>query len=162
DGTELETDRLIVATGSDPAIPPIDGLRELGGIWSNREATSLQRVPDRLLVLGGGPVGVELGQAMSRFGASVAIVEGADRLLPHESPDLGAALAEVLEDEGIDLRLGVKATEAERHGEGFALSFEDGSELRGDKLLVATGRRPRVHGVGLEAVGIDPEDASKG
>src|SRR5262249_8300762 len=76
--------------------------------------------------------------------------------------DLGAALAEVVEDEGIDLRLGVKATEAERHGEGFALSFEDGSELRGDKLLVATGRRPRVHGVGLEAVGIDPEDASKG
>jgi pyruvate/2-oxoglutarate dehydrogenase complex dihydrolipoamide dehydrogenase (E3) component len=160
-GGPIEGERLIIATGSDPVIPPIDGLRELEGIWTNREATSLKQVPDRLIVLGGGPVGVELGQALSRMGASVAIAEGEDRLLPSEAPALGEALAEALEQEGIELRLGQEAAAAAKRGDGFALSFEDGSELRGERLLVATGRRPRVEGIGLESVGIDPDDASK-
>jgi pyruvate/2-oxoglutarate dehydrogenase complex dihydrolipoamide dehydrogenase (E3) component len=162
DGTTLETDHLIIATGSDPVIPPIDGLRELDGLWTNREATGLQEVPERLLILGGGPVGVELGQALSRMGASVSISEGEDRLLPHEAEPLGDALAESLGAEDIELNLGVKATSAARFGDGFSLTFEDGSELRGDRLLVATGRRPRVRGLGLEAIGIDPEGAAKG
>jgi pyruvate/2-oxoglutarate dehydrogenase complex dihydrolipoamide dehydrogenase (E3) component len=162
DGARIETERLIVATGSDPVIPPIDGLRELDGVWTNREATGLKELPERLLVLGGGPVGVELGQALFRLGASVAIAEGEGRLLPHEATEAGEALAEALDGEGIELRLGVKATRAERRGDGFSLAFEDGSELRGDRLLVATGRKPRVEGIGLEEVGIDPEDSSKG
>ena len=162
DGKLLETERLIIATGSDPAIPPIDGLDELDDVWTNREATALAEIPQRLIVLGGGPVGVELGQALSRLGAAVAIAEEEDRLLPNEAPALGEALAEALEAEGIELRLGVKASSADRRGEGYSLSFEDGSELRGEKLLVATGRKPRVHGFGLDSAGIDPDAAAKG
>jgi pyruvate/2-oxoglutarate dehydrogenase complex dihydrolipoamide dehydrogenase (E3) component len=162
DGKLLGTERLVIATGSDPVIPPIDGLQELGDVWTNREATSLTEVPQRLIVLGGGPVGVELGQALSRLGASVAIAEGEDRLLPNEAPALGEALEEALSAEGIELRLGVKASSADRRGGGYSLSFEDGSELRGDELLVATGRRPRVHGFGLDTAGIDPDDSAKG
>lgn len=162
DGKLLETERLVIATGSDPVIPPIDGLDELDGVWTNREATSLREIPRRLIVLGGGPVGVELGQALSRLGASVAIAEGEDRLLPNEAPALGEALEEVLGGEGIELRLGAKASAADRRGGGYSLSFEDGSELRGDELLVATGRKPRVQGFGLDTAGIDPDAAAKG
>ena len=162
DGKLLETERLIIATGSDPVIPPIDGLDELDDLWTNREATALTEIPRRVIVLGGGPVGVELGQALSRLGASVAIAEGEDHLLPHEAPALGEALSEALPSEGIELRLGVKASSAERRGEGYSLSFEDGSELRGEKLLIATGRRPRVHGFGLDAAGIDANGAARG
>jgi pyruvate/2-oxoglutarate dehydrogenase complex dihydrolipoamide dehydrogenase (E3) component len=162
DGKLLETERLIIATGSDPAFPPVDGLDELDDVWTNREATSLTEIPQRLIVLGGGPVGVELSQALSRLGASVAIAEGEDRLLPNEAPALGEALAEALSGEGIELRLGVKASSAERRGDGYSLSFEDGSELRGNELLVATGRKPRVHGFGLDAAGVDPGASEKG
>jgi pyruvate/2-oxoglutarate dehydrogenase complex dihydrolipoamide dehydrogenase (E3) component len=143
-------------------IPPIDGLRKLEGLWTNREATALKEVPERLLVLGGGPVGVELGQALSRFGSSVAIVEGKGRLLPSEAEALGESLAEALGAEGIELHLGAKAESAQGHGDGVSLDLEDGSELRGERLLVATGRKPRVDGIGLDAVGIDPEAAAKG
>jgi pyruvate/2-oxoglutarate dehydrogenase complex dihydrolipoamide dehydrogenase (E3) component len=162
DGKLLQTERLVIATGSDPVIPPIDGLDELDDVWTNREATSLTEIPGRLMVLGGGPVGVELGQALSRLGASVAIAEGAERLLPNEAPALGEALEEALSGEGIELRLGVKATSADRRGGGYSLTFEDESELRGDELLIATGRKPRVHGFGLDTVGIDPDAAAKG
>ena len=162
DGKLLETERLVVATGSDAVIPPVDGLDDLDGIWTTREATSLREIPRRLIVLGGGPVGVELGQALSRLGASVAIAEGEDRLLPNEAPALGDALEEGLSGEGVELRLGAKASSADRRGGGYSLSFEDGSELRGDELLVATGRKPRVEGFGLETAGIDPEAAAKG
>jgi pyruvate/2-oxoglutarate dehydrogenase complex dihydrolipoamide dehydrogenase (E3) component len=162
DGKLLETERLVIATGSDPVIPPVDGLDELDGAWTNREATSLTEIPRRLIVLGGGPVGVELGQALSRMGASVAIAEGEERLLPNEAPALGEALEEALSEEGIELRLGLKASSADRRGGGYSLTFEDGSELRGDELLIATGRKPRVEGFGLDAAGIDPDAAAKG
>jgi pyruvate/2-oxoglutarate dehydrogenase complex dihydrolipoamide dehydrogenase (E3) component len=151
----VETERIVLATGSDPVIPPIDGLEELDGVWTNREATGATEVPERLLVLGGGPVGVELGQAFARMGASVAIAEGEERLLSNEAKSAGEKLAEALEAEGIELKLGAKATAASRQGDGYALAFEDGSELRGEKLLVATGRRPRTHGLGLESVGME-------
>jgi pyruvate/2-oxoglutarate dehydrogenase complex dihydrolipoamide dehydrogenase (E3) component len=162
DGKLLQTERLVIATGSDPLIPPIDGLRDLDDVWTNREATALTEIPRRLIVLGGGPVGVELGQALARLGASVAIAEGEDRLLPNEAPALGDALEEALSAEGIELRLGAKASSAEPRGGGYSLSFEDGSELRGDELLVATGRKPRVHGFGLDTAGIDPAGSAKG
>jgi pyruvate/2-oxoglutarate dehydrogenase complex dihydrolipoamide dehydrogenase (E3) component len=149
-------EHIVVATGSDPLIPPIDGLRELDGIWTSRDATALKEVPRRLLVLGGGPVGVEMGQAIRRMGAEVALVEGNDHVLPNEPRPLGEGLGEALAGDGIELHLGGKVERASSEGDEFVLSFGDGQELRGDRLLVATGRRPRVDGIGLETVGIEP------
>jgi pyruvate/2-oxoglutarate dehydrogenase complex dihydrolipoamide dehydrogenase (E3) component len=156
--SEFEAERLVIATGSEPVIPPIAGLQELEGVWTNREATAATEVPKRLLVLGGGPVGVELAQALARMGSSVAIAEGAERLLSREADVAGEKLAEALEEEGIELKLGAKANAAQSQGDGYSLSFEDGSELRGEKLLVATGRKPRVDGIGLDRIGIEPSE----
>ena len=115
----------------------------------------MKAVPRRLVVLGGGPAGVELGQVVRRLGGEVALVEGAERVLAREPAPLGEALGEALRRDGIELVLGIQATAASRDGEEFVLRLEDGRELRGDRLLVATGRRPRVEGIGLETVGID-------
>ena len=147
----------MIATGSDPVIPPIDGLRELEGVWTNREVTGMKEVPDRLLVLGGGPVGVEMAQAVARMGGSVALIEGADRVLSREPQQVGEALQKALEDDGIEFHFGQFAKEARRHGDGYELEFPGGKVLRGDKLLVATGRKPRGEGIGLETIGIKPE-----
>jgi len=114
-------------------------------------------VPEHLLVLGGGPVGVELAQAVHRLGGAATLIEGADHLLAREPAPLGEALGDVLRRDGIELVLGAKVTGARREGEDYVLVLDDGREVRGDKLLVATGRRPRVEGVGLETVGIDPD-----
>ena len=146
-----------LATGADPIIPPIPGLRELDGVWTNREATGMKAVPRRLLVLGGGPVGVEMAQAVRRLGGEVALVEGAEHVLAREPAPLGEALGEVLRRDGIELVLGAHATAARRDGDDYVLELDDGRELRGDRLLVATGRRPRVDGIGLETVGIEPD-----
>lgn len=148
--------RIVLATGSDPVIPPIPGLRELDGVWTNREATGAQEIPGRLLILGGGPVGVELAQAFGRMGSSVALVEGADRVLPREAAAAGEALRAALRADGVELRLGARASEAARHGDGYELRFDDRDALRGDRLLVATGRQPRLNGLGLEHAGIQP------
>src|SRR3954467_4388038 len=92
DGTRLETRHIVLSTGSDPVIPPVPGLRELDGVWTNREATGANEVPKRLLVMGGGPVGVELAQAFARMGASALVIEGMDRVLPREPVAVGVAL----------------------------------------------------------------------
>jgi pyruvate/2-oxoglutarate dehydrogenase complex dihydrolipoamide dehydrogenase (E3) component len=154
------TEHIVIATGSEPVIPPIDGLSELEGVWTTREVTSLKEVPARLLVLGGGPAGIEMAQAIARMGASVALVEGADRLLDREPQPLGDALREALEGDGIEFHFGQCAKEAGRHGDGYELGFPDGKVLRGEKLLLATGRRPRVEGIGLETIGIEPEEGA--
>ena len=147
---------VVIATGSDPVVPPIPGLRELDGVWTNREATALTEVPRRLLVLGGGPVGVEMAQALRRMGASVALVEGMDHVLPREPKQLGDALGSALAANGIELYFGEHATAVRsEHGE-YVLQFDQRDELRGDRLLVATGRRPRVDGLGLDTVGVEP------
>jgi dihydrolipoamide dehydrogenase len=156
DGVRHTAEHVVVAAGADPIVPPIPGLRELEGIWTNREATGMRAVPRRLLILGGGPVGVELAQVVRRLGGEVALVEGAEHVLAREPAPLGEALGEVLRRDGIELVLGEHATVARREGEEYLLGFEDGRELRGDRLLVATGRRPRVDGIGLETVGIEP------
>jgi len=137
---------VVLATGSDPVIPPIPGLRELDGIWTNREVTGMKSVPRRLLILGGGPVGVEMAQAVRRLGGEVALVEGAGHLLAREAAPLGEALGEALRRDGIELLLGVHATAARRDGPDYVLVLDDGRELHGDRLLVATGRRPRGGG----------------
>jgi pyruvate/2-oxoglutarate dehydrogenase complex dihydrolipoamide dehydrogenase (E3) component len=149
---------IVIATGSQPVIPPVPGLRGLDGIWTNREATGLTEVPRRLLILGGGPVGVETAQAVARMGASVALVEGKDHVLPREPERLGEALGEALGAEGIELCFGQHASAVRRDDGEFVLEFTERDELRGDRLLVATGRRPRVDGIGLETVGIEPNE----
>jgi pyruvate/2-oxoglutarate dehydrogenase complex dihydrolipoamide dehydrogenase (E3) component len=153
-GVRHRAAHVVVATGADPFVPPIPGLRELEGVWGTREATSMKAVPRRLLVLGGGSAGVELAQVVRRLGGEVVLVEGAERVLAREPAPLGEALGEALRRDGIELVLGRHATGARREGEQFVLRFDGGPELRGDKLLVATGRRPRVSGIGLETVGV--------
>ncbi len=157
DGARHTAEHIVVATGADHFVPPITGLRELEGVWGTREATSMKAVPRRLVVLGGGAAGVELGQVVQRLGGEAVIVEGSDRLLPREAAPLGKALGEALTQDGIELMLGMHATAARREGDQYVLEFPDGKDVRGDRLLVATGRRPRVEGIGLETVGIDPD-----
>jgi pyruvate/2-oxoglutarate dehydrogenase complex dihydrolipoamide dehydrogenase (E3) component len=156
DGAEHTAGDIVISTGSEPFIPPVPGLRELDGVWTNREATGLTDVPRRMLVLGGGPVGVEMAQVVARMGGEVALVEGSDRVLPREPEALGRALGEALAADGIELCFGQHASAVRREGVEFLLDFPERDELRGDRLLVATGRRPRVEGIGLEKVGIEP------
>ena len=150
-----EAEHVVIATGSEPVIPPVPGLRELDGVWTNREVTGLTEVPRRLLILGGGAIGVETAQALARLGSDVALVEGSRHVLPREPAALGTALGQVLEADGVALHFGRHAAAARRDGDDYVLAFADGDELRGDRLLVATGRRPRVQGIGLESVGLD-------
>ena len=157
DGTAYRAEHLVVATGSDPVIPPVPGLRELQGLWTNREATGLRELPRRLLVLGGGPVGVELAQAFVRMGAEVALAEGMDHVLPREPRPLGEALGEALAADGVELRFGQHASAARFDDGEYVLEFPDGTALRGDKLLVATGRTPRTRDLGLERAGVEPD-----
>jgi pyruvate/2-oxoglutarate dehydrogenase complex dihydrolipoamide dehydrogenase (E3) component len=157
DGARHTADHVVLACGADPIVPPIPGLRELEGVWTNREATGMKAVPRRLLILGGGPVGAEMGQAVRRLGGEVAIVDMAEHLLGREPAPLGEALGEDLSREGIELLLSASASAARRDGDDYVLELDDGRELRGDRLLVATGRRPRVQGIGLETVGVEPD-----
>jgi len=155
DGVRHTAEHIVVATGADPIVAPVPGLRELAGVWGTREATSMKAVPRRLLVLGGGSAGTEIAQIARRLGSEVVLNEGADRVLPHEPAPLGEALAEALRRDGIELVLGMHATAARREGDEYVLEFGDGTEQRGDRLLAATGRRPRVAGIGLETVGVE-------
>jgi pyruvate/2-oxoglutarate dehydrogenase complex dihydrolipoamide dehydrogenase (E3) component len=155
DGIRYTAEHVVVATGSEPIIPAVPGLRGLEGVWTNREVTGMKAVPDRLLVLGGGPVGVEMAQAVRRLGGEVVLVDATAHLLPREPRALGVALADALRRDGVELALGVRATAAGPKGKHYVLQLDDGRELCGDRLLVATGRRPRVDGLGLESVGIE-------
>src|SRR4051812_112601 len=155
DGVRHTAEHVVLACGADPIIPPIRGLRELDGLWTNREATAMKAVPRHLLILGGGPVGVEMAQAVRRLGGEAVLVESAAHVLAREPAALGEALGEVLRRDGIGLVLGAHATAARRDGDDYVLELEDGRELRGDRVLVATGRRPRVTDIGLETVGIE-------
>jgi dihydrolipoamide dehydrogenase len=157
DGVKHTAEHVVVATGADPFVPPLPGLRELPGVWGTREATSMKAVPRRLLILGGGAAGTEIAQIVRGLGGEAVIVEGADRVLPREAAPLGHALAEALRQDGIELVLGMHATAARRDGEDYVLEFGDGTEQRGDRILVCTGRRPRVQGIGLETVGVEAD-----
>ncbi|CAN5444113.1 FAD-dependent oxidoreductase [soil metagenome] len=147
----------LIATGSTPALPPVDGLAEAEPLTSDT-LWDLGELPDRLVVLGGGPIGCELGQAFARLGSHVTIVEMADHLLPAATPEAGALIAEVLRAEGLDVRT---ATRAQRVEDGrLVVVGPDGTEdvLDSDRILVATGRHPRTRELGLERVGVDTDD----
>jgi pyruvate/2-oxoglutarate dehydrogenase complex dihydrolipoamide dehydrogenase (E3) component len=155
DGVRHTAAHVVLACGADPNIPPIPGLQDLDGIWTNREATAMKAVPRQLLILGGGPVGVEMAQAVRRLGGEVVLVEGSAHVLAHDPAPLGDALGEVLRRDGIEVLLGAHATAARRDGGDYILELDDDRRLRGDRVLVATGRRPRVADIGLETVGIE-------
>lgn len=154
-GQELDTDRIVIAAGTEAAIPPVDGLEE-AGYWTNREATTLSEVPESVVVLGSGPVGIELSQMLRRFGAEVTLVELFDSLLVREDARVGELIADALRADGIDVRTGAQAVAVRRDDDGHrVVSLEGGGEVSGAELLVATGRRPRTHELGLDAVGIE-------
>jgi pyruvate/2-oxoglutarate dehydrogenase complex dihydrolipoamide dehydrogenase (E3) component len=150
-------ENVVLATGSVPVTPPIPGLHELRGVWTNREVTAMQTVPKRMLVLGGGPVGVEMAQAVQRLGGESVLIANSQRLLEREPAQLGEALAETLRHDGIEIVLGATIKQARSEGDEYILALADRTELRGDRLLLATGRSPRLAGLGLETVGIQPD-----
>ncbi|MDX6692378.1 MAG: hypothetical protein QOG15_3835 [Solirubrobacteraceae bacterium] len=155
----LETERIVIATGTDAAIPPIDGLAD-SGYWTNREATTLQQIPASVIVLGGGAIGVELGQFLRRMGAEVTLVEAADRLLAGNEPDVSERAERALTEDGVDVMTRTAAERVQSRDGARIVTLADRREISAQELLVATGRRPRVQDIGLEALGIEPD--SKG
>ena len=149
---------VVVATGTAAAVPPIDGLAEAAP-WTNREATTADHVPERLLVLGGGVVGVEMAQAYAGLGASVVVVEAADRILAGEEEYVSEEIEAALAGHGVDVRTAVRAVSASRGAGGqVTLGLEGGDEIRGDELLVAVGRRPRTAELALEKAGVEADE----
>ena len=154
-GTEYAPSRaIVIATGTSPSIPPIPGLDRVP-YWTNHEAIEADSLPASLIVLGGGAVGLELGQVFARFGVSVTVVEVLDRLLPLEEPEAGQTVAEVLERERVKVRVGARAVSASQDGDGITLTLAGGEAITAERLLVATGRKANLDGLGIDTVGLD-------
>jgi pyruvate/2-oxoglutarate dehydrogenase complex dihydrolipoamide dehydrogenase (E3) component len=150
-----------VATGTAPALPPIDGLADLprgvdGPVWTNREILRSPAAPASMVVIGGGAIGCELAQAFARFGTAVTVIEGAAHLLMPEEPEAGAVVADVFGREGITVHQGVGVQSVAAGGDGVVVTLADGTTATGEKLLVAAGRRPNLPEIGLDTVGLDP------
>jgi pyruvate/2-oxoglutarate dehydrogenase complex dihydrolipoamide dehydrogenase (E3) component len=155
DDVLIARDAVVVAVGSGAAVPPIPGLAEAGA-WSNRQMTTTREVPRRLIVLGGGVVGVELAQAWRSLGSDVTVIESLDRLLPREEPHAGEELRAALEKRDVEIRTGVQAGAVHRDGDRLMIDLEDGTRVTGDRLVVAIGRKPLTADLGLESVGLEP------
>ena len=151
----LTAARVVICTGAAPYTPPVDGLAE-AGFLTYRSLFSLERLPASLVVLGGGAVGVELAQSLSRLGTAVTLVEQSERLIPFADPEAGGLLGEVLVAEGVELHLGVSLDRVRRRGDAVVVEA-GGQEIQADQLLVATGRRPRIEGLELERAGVRVE-----
>lgn len=154
-GRELCFRTAIIATGSQPAIPPIPGLADRDPLTSDT-VWGLDELPRRLAILGGGPIGCELGQAFARLGADVTLIEMTDRLLPREDPRAGELIARQLAGEGVDVRLREPASSVR----ASELILETGDGVAFDRILVTTGRTPRSAGLGLDSVGVDVDESS--
>lgn len=155
DGREYAADRgLVISTGTQPSIPPIEGLADTP-YWTNREAVETETVPESLTVIGGGAIGLELAQVFARFGSRVAVLEVADRLLPMEEPEAGELLADVLRREGLTVVTGARISGVTFDGSGFTAYVDAHDPVRSERLLVATGRRADLSGLGVGAAGID-------
>jgi pyruvate/2-oxoglutarate dehydrogenase complex dihydrolipoamide dehydrogenase (E3) component len=154
DETLVARRAVVVATGTTALLPPIDGLREAKP-WTNREATTKQ-VPERLVILGGGVVGVEMAQAHRSLGAQVTLIEAADRLIAREEPFASDHVEQGLRELGVDVQVNVKATAVRSTGDGVELELESGGPARGDELLVAVGRRLNTDDIGLDTIGLEP------
>ncbi len=157
EGHRLSPNRVIVATGSGPVVPPIPGLSECAPL-TNENVFDLDALPGRLVVLGGGPIGCELAQAFRRLGSQVTIVEGMSRVLGREEPEASEVIATVLAREGVELVLGRKAERVASEGTDLALHLDAGRVVRGDRVLVAVGRKPVTDGFGLEQAGVQYDE----
>ncbi len=146
---------VVISTGSSPFIPPIDGLREAEP-WTNREATTSKEVPDRLAVLGGGVVGVEMAQAYTSLGSQVALIEGGPRVIAREEEFASKLVADALREKGVDLRLETKAAAVRAENGTVTVELEGGDSITADELLVATGRKLNTDDIGLDTVGLEP------
>ena len=154
-GQEVRASRaLVLATGTQPAIPPIAGLAD-APYWTNREALEAKELPASLTVIGGGAVGTELAQAYARFGTEVTIIEASDRLLAAEEPETGSLIGEVLQRDGIRVRAGARPVRTQYDGSGFTVHLDGTESVTSERLLVATGRFADLKGLGVSAAGID-------
>ena len=158
DGRRIEAKRFVVATGGSTLVPPVEGLRETGFI-THEEVFELPRQPRSLVVLGGGAIGVELGQVFQRLGTQVTVLEMADRILPREDPEVSDRLRALLESEGIRFLTGRRASRVRTAESGKAVTHEakdgDAREIVADEILVATGKRPRTDELGLDRAGVE-------
>ena len=153
DGTTVEAPKIAINAGTVPVIPPIPGLSDVH-YWTNHHAIETKVIPATLTILGGGPIGLELGQMFGRFGVKVTVVEAGERILGPEEPESSALLTEVFEREGIVVRTGAAAEKVSMDGGDIALSLSDGSTVRGEKLLVAVGRRAPLAELNAAAIGV--------
>jgi pyruvate/2-oxoglutarate dehydrogenase complex dihydrolipoamide dehydrogenase (E3) component len=150
---------IVIATGTEPAIPPVEGIEDLD-FWTNRHAIEAKEVPQSIVILGAGPIGLELGQVFRRFGSEVTFVELFEHALAYDEPEIGAAVADVLREEGIELHTGVSAQRVRASTNGVEVELSDGRSLSAERVLVATGRKINLSGLGLESVGLDPDAAA--
>lgn len=150
---------IVIATGTQPAVPPIPGLADTP-LWTNQQAVRIRELPASLAVLGGGAIGVEFAQVFARFGVDVTVVEGADRLVPMEDPESGEALAKVFETEGITVSTGAKVERVDHDGTMFRMTLSGAEPVMSERLLVATGRRVDLAGLGVDVLGVDPAGRS--
>jgi pyruvate/2-oxoglutarate dehydrogenase complex dihydrolipoamide dehydrogenase (E3) component len=155
-GQLLEADHIVIATGSQPVRPDIEGL-DSATVWTNREATNVREIPSRVLLIGGSAVGVELGQFYTGMGAAVTIVERAGRLIEREDPRVGALAEQALAADGVTVRTGRTATRARRAAGGTVVTLDDGSQVETDVVILGAGRRPSTAGLGLDTAGIQPD-----
>jgi dihydrolipoamide dehydrogenase len=153
EGRELSAEHIIIATGSDPVIPTIDGLGEVS-VWTNRETYTARDLPQRAVIVGGSAVGVETALFLARFGVKVTLLQRSDRLLSREDPRVGQLTEEALSAAGVDVRTGTTAARARRESADNILELSDGGETHGDVIIMATGRTPRTDGLGLQEVGV--------
>ena len=165
EGTTYAARAVCLATGTQPAIPPIEGLADLPRgvdelLWTNQEIVQAREAPRSLVVIGGGAIGCELAQGFARFGTRVSVVEAAPHLLMPEEPEAGEVVAGVFDREGITVRQGVGVQSVARGGDGVVVTLADGSSATGERVLVAAGRRPMLADIGLESVGLDPSARS--
>src|SRR5215218_1220183 len=155
DDTLVARRAVVVATGSAPLIPDIDGLREAEP-WTNREATTAKAVPERLAILGGGVVGVEMAQAYRSLGSVVTPIERGDRLIPREERFASEDVEQSLREKGVDVRLGASATSVRAENGEVTVELDNGGPVRADELLVAIGRKLNTDEIGLDSVGLEP------
>ncbi|GAC1499956.1 MAG: NAD(P)/FAD-dependent oxidoreductase [Vulcanimicrobiaceae bacterium] len=159
DDVERSADNLVIATGSDDRVPPIDGLGAGRPYWTSRDASAAGDVPERLVLLGGGPVGVEFAQLFARFGSAVTIVETAPHILPNDDAGTADLVGRALAQDGVDIRTGYKAERVAWHDDVVEVHVADGTTVRGSRLCVVVGRTPRTTGLGFETLGITCDDA---
>lgn len=147
---------VVLSVGTSPAVPPIDGLAGTP-YWTNREAIEAETLPRSLIVLGGGSICVELAQVFARFGVEVTIIEAMDRLVPMDEPESSDLVHKVLSRDGITIKVGARAKTVEHDDSGFTVTLDDGTSVKGEKLLITIGREPNLDDLGLESIGLDPK-----